>query len=130
MTAYMRNGANLIAVITNDGWWSETPGYRQHMNYARLRAIENRKWVVRSANTGISCFIDPQGKVYQPQPWNTAAAIRQNIPDTNSIITFYTASGDIISRIAIGLTIVLGVWNIFLIIKSFTGRAKKTIVSK
>ena len=62
ITEYVRKGANILTIITNDGWWGNTPGYKQHMNYARLRAIETRKWVARSANTGISCFIDPVGK--------------------------------------------------------------------
>lgn len=130
MTAYIRNGANMIAVITNDGWWSETPGYRQHMNYARLRAIETRRWVVRSANTGISCFIDPSGRVYQPQPWDTAAAIRQRVPDMYYSKTFYARSGDIVSPAAIALTAALLLWNIFVIIKQKTNRGKATDVSK
>jgi apolipoprotein N-acyltransferase len=129
MTAYIRNGANLIAVITNDGWWSETPGYRQHMNYARLRAIETRKWVVRSANTGISCFIDPLGNVFKPLPWDRAGAIKHNIPDNSGFRTFYATSGDLISRIAGALAILLALWNIFLIIKRIVHRAKKTGVS-
>ncbi|MGB8190312.1 MAG: apolipoprotein N-acyltransferase [Chitinophagaceae bacterium] len=130
MSEYVRKGATLIAVITNDGWWSETPGYRQHMNYARLRAIETRRWVARSANTGISCFIDPLGNVYQPQPWDKAAAIKHQVPDTNGIITAYAASGDVISKVAIVLTLLLVLWNIFLIIKSFINRAKKPVLSK
>jgi apolipoprotein N-acyltransferase len=68
MTGYIKNGANVICVITNDGWWKNTPGYKQHMNYARLRAIEMRKSIARSANTGISCFIDENGNVYEQQP--------------------------------------------------------------
>lgn len=130
LSDYIRNGANLIAVITNDGWWSETPGYRQHMNYARLRAIETRRWVARSANTGISCFIDPKGNVLQPQPWDTVAAIKHNIPDVSGEKTFYVRNGDFIFRIAIGITIVLVVWNIILIIKRLIRGGKKAGVSK
>jgi apolipoprotein N-acyltransferase len=76
MSRYVKQGANLICVITNDGWWKNTPGHKQHMNYARLRAIETRIWVARSANTGISCFIDPNGNVIDPQAYNTQAAIK------------------------------------------------------
>jgi len=130
MTSYVRNGANLIAIITNDGWWSETPGYKQHMNYARLRAIETRKWIVRSANTGISCFIDPQGEVLDAQPWDKATAIKQHVPEVNGPRTFYVMNGDIISKIAIALTIVFAIWNIFLIIKRLVTRAQKPAVSK
>ena len=130
MTEYIRNGANLIAVITNDGWWSETPGYRQHMNYARLRAIETRRWIVRSANTGISCFVDRQGEVFQAQPWDKAAAIKRPIPEGNSFRTFYVMNGDIISKIAIAITLLITIWNIVLIIKRLFNRAKKPVVSK
>ncbi len=130
LAEYLRNGANLIAVITNDGWWGETSGFRQHMNYARLRAIETRRWVARSANTGISCFIDPYGNVLQPQPWDTAVAIKHNVPDTNSDKTFYVLKGDFIYRIAIGITVVLCAWNLFLIIKRVIRGRKKTVVSK
>ena len=127
---YIRNGANLIVVITNDGWWDETAGFRQHMNYARLRAIETRRWVARSANTGISCFIDPKGNVLQPQPWNTAAAIKMAIPDSNGHKTFYVDKGDYIYRIALGITIVIVIWNLILIIKSLFSRGKKSGVSR
>jgi apolipoprotein N-acyltransferase len=100
MSAYIRNGADLIAVITNDGWWGNTPGYKQHENYARLRAIETRRWVARSANTGISCFIDPYGKVFNAQPWDKAAAIKMQVP-ANTTLTFFVRYGDLISRAAI-----------------------------
>lgn len=99
LTEYMRRGANIITIITNDGWWSETPGYKQHMAYARLRAIETGCWIARSANTGISCFISPLGGVLQPQPWDTEAAIKMNIPVSDTT-TYYTRHGDYISRIS------------------------------
>ncbi len=59
----MRDGAQLLAIVTNDGWWGNTEGHRQHLQYARLRAIETRKPVVRSANTGISALITPSGDI-------------------------------------------------------------------
>lgn len=99
LTTYMRRGANIITIITNDGWWGETPGYKQHMAYARLRAIETGCWIARSANTGISCFISPYGDIVQPQPWDTEAAIKMTIPVATST-TFYTRHGDYMSRLA------------------------------
>ncbi len=66
---YVKDGASWLAVITNDAWWNNTPGHKQHFSYAKLRAIEQRKWVVRSANTGISCFIDPLGKTTMQSGW-------------------------------------------------------------
>ena len=98
LTQYVRKGANLLAIITNDGWWSNTQGYRQHMNYARLRAIECGKWIARSANTGISCFIDPAGNVYQPQPWDTKASIKMQLEPLEKH-TFFVRHGDYLSRI-------------------------------
>lgn len=99
VTDYVRAGANILTVITNDGWWGNTPGYRQHLSMSRLRAIENRLWVARSANTGISCFINPAGEVLQPQPWDTQAAIKMTIPSSHTT-TFYATHGDWMSRLA------------------------------
>src|SRR3989337_1305335 len=98
ITEYIRKGANILTIITNDGWWSDTQGYRQHMNYARLRAIETRRWIARSANTGISCFIDPAGNVYEPQPWDTSASIKMNIEPLQKQ-TFFVQHGDYLFRI-------------------------------
>jgi len=112
MRRYIRNGANIICIITNDGWWGNTPGYKQHMNYARLRAIETRKWVARSANTGISCFIDPSGHVINPQPWNKAAAIKLNQPAIDNYQTFFVKHGDILSKIFTAISILLVLFNI------------------
>jgi apolipoprotein N-acyltransferase len=69
MSRFTHNGANIIAIITNDAWWGNTPGHLQLLDYARLRAIETRRWVVRSANTGISCVIDPAGRITESRPW-------------------------------------------------------------
>ncbi len=100
VSTYVKKGANLLAIITNDGWWGNTPGYRQHFNYAKLRAIENRRWVARSANTGISAFINPIGTTVQSLPWDESGALRQKIYPTTRI-TFFTKYGDFISTIAL-----------------------------
>jgi apolipoprotein N-acyltransferase len=122
MSAYVRNGADLIVVITNDGWWGNTAGYRQHENYARLRAIETRRWVARSANTGISCFIDPAGEVTDPQPWDTTAVIKKAIPlpsdrGLSQGLTYYVKYGDILSKLAVAGTILLIVWWLISILR-------------
>ncbi len=64
---YVQKGAGLIFIITNDGWWKNTPGYKQHFSFARLRAIETRRSIARAANTGISCFINQRGDVFNQQ---------------------------------------------------------------
>lgn len=98
-TEYVRNGANLLAVITNDGWWRNTPGYRQHFDYARLRAIENRRFVARSANTGISGLIDDKGDVLIKSEWWTEDVLRVSIP-VRTKITWFSQSGDYIGKIS------------------------------
>ncbi|HTI91042.1 MAG TPA: apolipoprotein N-acyltransferase [Puia sp.] len=117
MSRYVRNGGNLIAVITNDGWWGNTPGYSQHEDYARLRAIENRRWVIRSANTGVSCIIDPNGNITESRPWVETAVIRKHVPAENDL-TFYARYGDCISRLALILTGLFLVWIIITSIKT------------
>lgn len=103
---YVKKGAQLIFIITNDGWWGDTPGYKQHLAYGRLRAIETRRCIARSANTGISCFIDQRGDVHQPLGWWVPGAIRQSLP-LNSELTFYTKHGDYIGRCAAVLSLLL-----------------------
>jgi apolipoprotein N-acyltransferase len=77
------------------------------LSYAKLRAIEQRKWVVRSANTGTSCFIDPWGKLYQPSEWFAKTAIKQKV-ELRFENTWYVILGDRI--ILLCLLIVLGFW--------------------
>jgi apolipoprotein N-acyltransferase len=92
-----RKGAELIFVITNDGWWGDTPGYKQHFAFSRLRAIENRKSVARSANTGISGFINQRGDVLNKSAyWNEA--VLSHVIKRNKTKTFYAQNGDWIGR--------------------------------
>ena len=62
VTEYVKKGANALFIITNDGWWKNTNGYKQHLSFASIRAIETRRPVARAANTGVSCIIDIRGK--------------------------------------------------------------------
>jgi apolipoprotein N-acyltransferase len=110
---YIKNGANFISIITNDGWWADTPGYRQHLRYGRLRAIEARRWIVRSANTGVSCFIDSKGTILQPSGWWVPAVISQNIALKNEL-TFYTKYGDYIARAALCIAFAMLIYSLLL----------------
>jgi len=103
---YVRNGANAIFIITNDGWWDDTPGYQQHLKFASLRAIETRKGIARSANTGTSAFISQKGEILQGTNYEEAAAIRGNL-QFNDTKTFYVQWGDMIGRIAIYIFVLL-----------------------
>lgn len=116
MSEYTNNGADIIAIITNDGWWGNTPGYHQHEAYARLRAIETRHWVVRSANTGVSCVIDPYGNIIQSRPYNETAFIKAYVPPTHEK-TFYVKYIDIVSWLAVIATIALAIGTPILIVK-------------
>jgi apolipoprotein N-acyltransferase len=79
--------------LTNDCWWGDTPGYKQHLSYARLRAIETGRWVVRSANTGTSALIDPQGKMVHRTDWWQPKAFRATIPALSDT-TWFVRLGD------------------------------------
>lgn len=107
---YIRNGANLIFIITNDGWWENTPGHRQHLAYARLRAIETRKEIARCANTGISCFITPLGAIEQATPYWEKALIVKNMKP-NDTVTLFVRFGDLLSYASSVLAVLLLIWS-------------------
>jgi apolipoprotein N-acyltransferase len=89
----VQKGAQVLCILTNDGWWGNTPGYKQHFSFARLRAIETRRWVLRSANTGTSGSIDPRGKIIKKTPYWTKTSFAQTVT-LRSDQTFYTKYGD------------------------------------
>jgi len=107
---YVRNGANLIFILTNDGWWDNTPGHRQHLAYAKLRAIETRREIARCANTGISCFITPYGEIEQATPYWEQAIISKNMTPNNTK-TLFVRFGDLISYSSSFLAILLLIWS-------------------
>jgi apolipoprotein N-acyltransferase len=113
MAEYMRNGAQAICVVTNDGWWANTPGHKQHLSYSKLRAIESRKQVIRAANTGISCFIDEFGTISQPQPYWEFGVINADVA-LNGSKTFFVRFGDLISYISAFLTVIIIAYSQYL----------------
>ncbi len=106
LAEFVRKGAGAIFIITNDGWWKNTPGYRQHFSFARLRAVETRRSIARSANTGISGFISQRGEVMQSSPWWTEAALTETIR-FNDKITFYVKNGDYIARVSLFMAVLI-----------------------
>jgi apolipoprotein N-acyltransferase len=112
---YIKKGANVMMIITNDGWWRNTPGHRQHLRYASLRAIETRRSIARSANTGISAIINQRGEIVQRTSWWVRTTLAGSI-NANDHITPYVKHGDVIGRAAaIALLLLLG-WTL---VKSF-----------
>lgn len=106
VAAHVRNGGNLIAVITNDAWWGDTPGYHQHLTFSSIRAIETRRDVVRSANTGISCFVDRRGVIHRPTKWWEPVA-KSGTAHLNNELTFFVRYGDLVGRTAVFFALVL-----------------------
>jgi apolipoprotein N-acyltransferase len=99
VTEYIKKGAGAIFIITNDGWWKNTKGYKQHLAFASLRAIETRRPVIRSANTGISCFIDIRGKILQETEWWAPAVIKGTF-NYEDRLTPYVRYGDYLMYMA------------------------------
>ena len=97
-TEYVKQGAQAMTIITNDAWWGNTPGYRQHLSYARLRAIELRRDLARCGNTGISAFIDQRGEILSQSQWWNRQTLSGQI-NLNSEQTAFVRHGDIIGRV-------------------------------
>ncbi|MCP9198290.1 apolipoprotein N-acyltransferase [Gramella sp. GC03-9] len=99
VTGYVENGANFLSIITNDAWWDDTQGHKQHLSYARLRAVESRRFVARSANTGISAIINSRGDLVKTLGYEKLGTISGKV-GLSSEKTFYVKYGDYIARIA------------------------------
>ena len=100
---YVDLGANFITIITNDAWWGDTPGHRHLLSYARLRAIENRRYVVRSANSGVSTIINELGRYDEVLPFNTRGTLSGKVYTIDKR-TFYSKNGDYIARVSMLLS--------------------------
>ncbi len=98
ISSYVKQGAKILCIVTNDGWWGNTPGYQQHFDFGRLRAIETRRFVARAANTGISGFIDDEGVVLKKSTYWNEVVLRMKIPALTQQ-TFYVEHGDWLSYI-------------------------------
>jgi len=108
---FVRNGAQLLANISNDGWFGPWGAPAQHLNMVRMRAIENQRWVLRATDTGITVSIDPYGRVVARAPRHVRTTLEAPF-GLESDTTFYTRHGDwfawgcaIISLAALGLRV-------------------------
>jgi apolipoprotein N-acyltransferase len=116
IATYVQKGATLLTIMTNDGWWANTPGHRQHLDYARLRSVETRKWIARSANTGISAVINGNGELVETRPWDTVGAIKYSIPAITGE-TFFVRNGALVYGLALFMMTVLLAYHFIMILK-------------
>ncbi len=91
---FARMGAQVLVNLSDDGWYGDTSAPWQHLNMARMRAIENRRWLLRDTNNGVTASIDPYGRVLQSIPRHRVDVLAARF-GFNSQITFYTAHGDV-----------------------------------
>ena len=91
---FVKNGADILTTITNDAWFGHTSAALQHFSIAVFRAVENRRTIARAANTGISGFIDPKGKILETTQLFTDRAVTRQVPVLDQI-SFYTKYGDV-----------------------------------
>lgn len=123
VNGFVKNGANILLIITNDGWWGNTAGHRQHFAFAKLRALETRRSLARSANTGISAFIDQRGDVIQQTGYWVPDVIKAGLP-ANDKMTFYVIFGDYLGRISTLIAVLV------ILIALATSRIKKPAGTK
>ena len=107
-TGYVKMGARMLAVITNDAWWGDTPGYKQHLSYSCLRAIETRRDIARCANTGISAIIDQRGEILSSTDWWQRCTLAGTV-NLSSRTTFYVRHGDLVGLACVILTLLFAI---------------------
>ena len=101
---FVKNGAEVLVNISDDGWYGDSGAAWQHLNMVRMRAIENHRWILRSTNTGITSTISPSGRVVAALPRHVRSAI--NVPfGYESDTTFYTVHGDLFASLCALVTL-------------------------
>lgn len=106
---FVKKDASVFFVITNDGWWGNTDGYKQHLLYGKLRCIEFRKELLQCANTGISGLINTEGTLTEKADWWTQQALQVNFHPNNSK-TFYSIYGDFLGWLGAAISISILIW--------------------
>src|SRR5262245_34540707 len=102
----VKRGSNLIVLITNDGWFGQSSAPYQHLRMGVVRAVENRRYMVRTANTGVSAIIDPYGRIEVRTPVGVCM-ILDGLSHFRSDRTFYTEYGDVFAYANVLLVILL-----------------------
>jgi len=101
---FVKKGASFLVTITNDGWYEKSAAPYQHFSIAVLRAVENRRYLLRAATTGISGIIDPFGRIVSKSELMTQTYLTGNITPSQKL-TFYTKFGDVLPRASLTLAV-------------------------
>lgn len=108
---FTRDGAEALVNISDDGWYGDTSAPWQHLNEARMRAIENRRWLLRDTNNGVTAAIDPYGRVRQSIPRHQTDALPAEFGFRDDV-TFYTEHGDVFAWICAALSLGAVAWSL------------------
>jgi apolipoprotein N-acyltransferase len=120
---FARLGAEVLVNISDDGWYGDTSAPWQHLNMARMRAIENRRWILRDTNNGITAAIDPYGRVRQSIPRHQTDALPAGYGFRDDI-TFYTEHGDVFAWLCAILGLGIVAWAARSILGKFVSAQK------
>jgi apolipoprotein N-acyltransferase len=105
----VRGGASVLLNITDDGWLAGSPGPDLHLQLARMRAVETRRWLVRASNSGVSAFIDPTGEIVASLPFGEAATLRHTVFASDQL-TPYVRFGDWVVWLSLVIVVVAFAW--------------------
>jgi apolipoprotein N-acyltransferase len=123
---FVLGGANLLANVTNDGWFLQSSGSRQHLDNAVFRCVETRLPMVRSANTGVTCFINEFGWITHLQPQFTEGVLISEVRvPTNYQPTFYVRHGEIFAQACTGVAALMLLFLVWRAVRRRATRATK-----
>ena len=108
---FARNGAEVFVNISDDGWYGDTSAPWQHFNMARMRAIENRRWILRATNSGVTAAVDPLGRVTQSAPRHVLTSLAAGY-GYRSDVTFYSQHGDVFAILCAIIAIAAAAWSV------------------
>jgi apolipoprotein N-acyltransferase len=119
---FTRMGAEVLVNLSDDGWYGDTSAPWQHLNMARMRAIENHRWILRDTNNGTTASIDPYGTVRQSIPRHRVDALPAEF-GYESDLTWYTEHGDVFAQVCAILSLALVVWSARSLLGQLAGRS-------
>ena len=118
---FTRLGAEVLVNVSDDGWYGDTSAPWQHLNMARMRAIENRRWILRDTNNGTTAAIDPYGRVRQSIPRHAVDALPAEFGFSGEL-TFYTVHGDVLAEVCAAISLLVLAWPARKLLRSWASR--------